>query len=161
MEILDNQLAGEPENTGLQINRSMRLNWLAISKWALFFAILGFILAGISLLSIGVVMPMMHSLLIMSGNYEAAAMAQSISAIVITVMVLATIVLFFVHYFHFRFAKDIQKAMQLDDQTTFEKAWRNLRYNFRLTGIIVISYLVIYLVGILFVIGLAANKSEF
>lgn len=159
MDILDNQFAQEPGSGGLKINRNMRLNWLSTSKWAMFFAILGFILAGISLLTIGTMMPMMQSIMTMSGNFEAASMMQSIAPYAVGLMVILTIALCFVHYFHLRFAQNIQRAMQFDDQATFESAWRNLRYNFRLTGILVISYIVIYIVAIIFVISFSASRS--
>lgn len=159
MDILDNQYAQEPGSDGLKINRNMRLNWLSTSKWAMFFAILGFILAGISLLAIGTMMPLMQSIMAMSGNFEAASMMQSLAPYALGVMVILTVALCFVHYFHLRFAQNIQRAMQFDDQITFESAWRNLRYNFRLTGIIVISYIVIYLVAIIFVITISASRS--
>ena len=121
--------------------------------------ILGFILAGISLLAIGTMMPLMQSIMAMSGNFEAASMMQSLAPYALGVMVILTVALCFVHYFHLRFAQNIQRAMQFDDQITFESAWRNLRYNFRLTGIIVISYIVIYLVAIIFVITISASRS--
>lgn len=159
MEILDNQYAQEPETGGLQVNRNMRLNWLITSKWAMFFAILGFVVAGISLLSIGAVMPMLQSIMAMSGNFEAATMLQSIGPTFVAIMVILTLVVCLMHYFHLRFAQQIQRAMQFDDQTTFESAWRSLRYNFRLTGIIAISYIVIYLGVIIIIMGMAASKS--
>ncbi len=159
MDVLDNQFTETPDSGGLKVNRNMRLNWLSTSKWAMFFAILGFILAGISLLTIGTIMPMMQSVMAMSGSFEAASMMQSIVPYAVGVMVVLTIALCFVHYFHLRFAQNIQRAMQFDDQATFESAWRNLRYNFRLTGIIVISYIVIYVVAIIFVVSFSASRS--
>ena len=160
MDILDNQFAQEPGSDGLKINRNMRLNWLSTSKWAMFFAILGFILAGISLLTIGAMMPMMQSIMAMSGNFEAASLMQSIAPYAMGVMIVLTLAFCFVHYFHLRFAQNIQRAMQFDDQATFESSWRNLRYNFRLTGIIVIAYIVIYIVAIISVVVFGASKSD-
>ncbi len=161
MEILDNQFSQEPGNGGLQVNQNMRRNWNSTGKWALFFAIFGFIITGLSLLSIGVVMPMMESMLTMSGNSEMAEFMNSAGSAIIGIMVVASIVLFFVHYFHLRFANGIQKAVRFDDQETFESSWRNMRYHFRLMGIIVIAYIVLYAVAIVYFMSTIATKSEF
>ncbi|MCB0544681.1 MAG: hypothetical protein KDC70_14240 [Saprospiraceae bacterium] len=149
MEILDNQFTQEPDENGLHVTRDMRANWFITSKWAMFFAIVGFIITGISLLTIGAVIPMMSTIMTMSGQFEAAQMLQGISTYIIIIGVAASLVMFLIHYFHLRFSIDIKRALQFKEQTAFESAWRNLRNHFRIMGIIVIAYIVLYIVGII------------
>lgn len=149
METLDNQFVENTDNNTLQVTSDMKTNWLSTSKWAMFFAVLGFIGAGISLLSIGVILPMMRTMMALGGSPELAALVESAGALITIVLVIGTIATFFVSLFHMRFASRIQRAMQFDDQNAFESAWHNLRNHFRLYGILVIAYIVLYLIAIL------------
>ena len=162
MEILDNQFTREPGGeTGLHVTKNLRLNWHSISKWALFFAILGFIIAGISLLTISTIVPTMSNLMRLSGNEQLADFISSIGTVVVIITGAATIAMFFVHYFHLRFANGIQRAMQFNDQNAFESSWRNLRNHFRLYGILIISYIILYIIALIFMASFIASRPDF
>jgi hypothetical protein len=161
MDILDNQYSATPANSGLQVTRDMKTNWLTTSKWAMFFAILGFIVAGFSLLTLGSVMSSLDTMMTLLGQPETAMRLESMATFITVISVLGTAAAFFVSFFHFRFASGIQQAMRSDDQTSFETAWRNLRYHFRLNGILIITYLALYLIAIIFVASMAASGPDF
>ena len=161
MEILDNQFAQESGKGGLQVTRNMKTNWLSTSKWVMFLAILGFIATGLMLLAASVLMPMMSMILNMSGQSALAGQLEAAGAMFIVFMLLMVTVMFFIHFFHLRFATGIQRSMQYGSQEAFESAWRNLRNFFRINGIIFILILVMYAITLIFVGSMAASQPEF
>lgn len=161
MEILDHQFAENKGEEGLQVTRDMKINWLSTSKWAMFFAVLGFINAGVTLLMAGVMMPMMRSMMVMSGQAELAAVMESAGIFFTLLIVLAAAAAFLLSLFHLRFSTGIQRAMQFDDQNAFESAWQNLRNYFRLYGILIIVYIVLYLIALIFIGNMVASGPEF
>jgi hypothetical protein len=153
MSILDENIAQNPNSDGsIGVTSEMKRNWMATSKWAMFFAILGFIYIGLSLLMIGSMGNVIQMMMIMAGdNPILAAMAPMMSYItVITAIML--VVMFFVNFFHFRFATQIQHAINFTDQSSFDKSWLNLRNYFRTYGIATIAVMVFYVI-MLAVIG--------
>jgi len=161
MEILDNQYAQEAGDDGLQVTRTMKTNWLSTSKWAMFLAILGFIYTGLALIAVAFMMPMLQTAMMMSGQRDLAALIESAGIIFVIVMLLALAVMFFVHLFHLRFSTGIQRAMQYDNQDSFESAWRNLRNYFRLNGIITIAFIVLYIIALIFIGSMAASGPQY
>ncbi len=160
MEILDNQFAQEPgNNTGLHVTRAMRYNWRSTAKWALFLAIVGLVVAGLSLLALGTMIPMMTNMMEMAGNEEAAELFRSAGSYISIIAGIATIVTIAIHYLHLRFASDLQRALQFNDQDRFESSWRHLRYYFRVLGILTISYIVLYVFVLLFMASFISGKG--
>ncbi|MBK8195043.1 MAG: hypothetical protein IPK76_18205 [Lewinellaceae bacterium] len=159
MEILDNQFTQEPgNNTGLHVTRAMRYNWRSTAKWALFLAIVGLVIAGLSLLSLGTMIPMMTNMMEMAGNEAAAEMFRTAGAYISILAGMATIATIVVNYFHLRFANDMQRALQFNDQDKFESSWRHMRYYFRILGILTISYIVIYVIVLIVMAVFMAGK---
>ncbi len=161
MEILDNQYTQETGNEGLQVTRNMKTNWLTTSKWAMFLAILGFIYTALALVVVAFMMPMMQTALTMTGQSELAGLMESAGIVFVIFMLLVVAVMFFIHFFHLRFATGIQRAIQHDSQDAFESAWRNLRNHFRLNGIITIAVLAIYVIALIFIGSMAAAGPDF
>lgn len=159
MEILDNQFAQDPgDNTGLHVTRAMRYNWRSTAKWALFLAIVGLVIAGLSLLALGAMIPMMTNMMEMAGNEAAAELFRSSGSYISILAGMATIATIVVHYFHLRFATDMQNALQFNDQDKFESSWRHLRYYFRVLGILTISYIALYIVVLIFMASFISGK---
>ena len=161
MEILDNQFAQDSGKDGLQVTRNMKINWLSTSKWVMFLAILGFIFTGLMVLMASVMMPMLNMILTMSGQSALARQLEAAGTLFMVFMLLMVAVMFFIHYFHLRFANGLQRSMQYDSQVAFESAWRNLRNFFRINGIITIAMLVIYAVVLIFIGSMAASQPDF
>lgn len=161
MEILDNQFAQDSGKDGLQVTRNMKINLLSTSKWVMFLAILGFIVTGLTLLAASVMMPMLNMILTMSGQSALASQLEAAGALFMVFMLLMVAVMFFVHFFHLRFAAGLQRSMQYDSQVAFESSWRNLRNFFRINGIITIVMLVIYAVVLIFIGSMAASQPDF
>ena len=161
MEILDDQYADTPGSDGLQVTPEMKRNWLVTSKWAIFFAVLGFIGVGIFALTLIFILPMMKMMMNMAGQSELATLVDSAGIVAGLVMLLFLAIIFFIHFFHYRFAAGIQRAMRYDSQDAFESAWRNLRMHFRLFGIVIVLYLAFYVIVLMYVGSMAASQSEF
>lgn len=159
MSILDESTTQNMRSdTGLHVTNEMKRNWITISKWALFLAILGFIYIGLSLLMIGSMSTVLQMMAAMTDNPVLEAMGPLMSYLtVFTLLMLA--VMFFIHYYHLRFSTNIQRAVNFTDQTAFEKAWLNLRNHFRLYGIVVCAIIVLYVILLVVVGSLMANAT--
>lgn len=160
MSILDDtSIAHSGTNDGLSVTPEMKRNWITSSKWALFFAILGFIYIGFNLLTIGATSSIMQSIATLSDNPLIEAFMPMMSYMtVISLIFMAA--LFFVCFFHLRFATNIQRAVNFTDQDAFRNAWLNLRNHFRLYGIILCVVLALYLVLFIFMASLATTMMN-
>ncbi|MBX2889816.1 MAG: hypothetical protein KF734_02700 [Saprospiraceae bacterium] len=148
MEVFDNQFSQAPHSEqGLQVTRNMRLNWLTTSKWAIFFSVLGFIYVALMFIVSFALMPMLQTIMSMSGQDAMARLIDSAGVWIMLLFLLAVAVIFLISLFHLRFASNIQRAMQYDSQQAFESAWRNLRNYFRINGIFTIVSIVLYIIG--------------
>ncbi len=161
MEILDNQYAETPGNESLRVTTEMKRDWLITSKWAIFFAVLGFIGVGIFVLALLFILPMMKMAMSLAGQSEIMEFFESAGILAAVVVLLLMGLIFFIHLFHYRFATGIQRAMQYESQESFENAWRNLKLHFRLFGIMIIAYMAFYLILLIYVGSMAASRSEF
>lgn len=162
MSILDDTLAHDMDsNTGLTVTSTMKRNWMTTSKWAMFFAILGFIWIGLSLLSMGSMASALQMMQMMSGDNPIFAAYGAILPYMTVVTLISVAVLFFVYYFHLRFATQIQRAINFSDQTAFVNAWQNLRNHFRIYGILVCVGLVFYVILLAIVFTTVARSSSF
>ena len=90
-----------------------------------------------------------------------AMMLETMGPFLTELSIVGAVVTFFLGFFHYRFANSIQQAMRTDDQTSFESAWRNLRYHFRLYGIMIIAYIAIYLIAIVFFVSMVSSAPDF
>jgi Family of unknown function (DUF5362) len=131
---LDVGMAPANDN-GLAITHEVRQYWRQTSAWALFFAILLFILFGLVSLS-GLI----------------AAVAGGISGIVsaIFIVVFYGAILFFPGLYYYRFSIQLKQALTIDDTDLLDRAFNNLKYYYRYVGILMIIVLTLYLVFFLF-----------
>jgi hypothetical protein len=139
-------------NGGLRVTPGMETNWRITSKWAMFFAVLGFIGAGIYLLLAFAIMPA-----------PIANMIGSFAWIFVLFYLLALACVFFLSLFHLKFSNGITRAMNFTDQQAFTAAWRNFRNHFRLYGIMVIVFIALYIIMIIAVLTMVgtATSSQF
>ncbi len=151
-------------NGGLRVTPGMETNWRITSKWAMFFAVLGFIGAGIYLLLAFAILPMLNMFSSM-GVMPApiANMIGSFAWIFVLFYLLALACVFFLSLFHLKFSNGITRAMNFTDQQAFTAAWRNFRNHFRLYGIMVIVFIALYIIMIIAVLTMVgtATSSQF
>ena len=142
----DNENTSSNDNfSGLRVTTEMKRNWLATSKWASFFAILGFVVAGIYLLFLGSFATVFQALGSLTNNPMLTTIAPMMSSLTIFIAAILVIQIVY-HYFHLRFSMDMKRALNFTDQGSFEQSWKNLRNHFRIFGILVIAILVSYVV---------------
>ena len=140
----------------LRVTPGMEINWRTTSKWAMFFAVLGFIGAGLYLLGAVAIIPMLRMMASMGTLPDSVStLIGSFSWVFILLYLLAVASMFFLAYFHLKFSNGINRAINFTDQNAFELAWRNLRNHFRLNGILIISVFVIYILIIIVAISMA------
>jgi amino acid transporter len=132
----------EQNNTnGLRVTGATEMHWRQTAKWATFFAVLGFIGAGIYLLASFTILPVFQA---MSSTGAFPLDISQWGWLVMLFMLAFVAALFFLSLYHIRFANGIPRAFNYQDQAAFEDAWRNLRNHFRLQGILTIAVIVIY-----------------
>lgn len=157
----DNELTqNNSDYAGLRVTNEMKRNWLSTSKWARFFAILGFVIAGLYLLFLGSMGAMFETISRLSGNAMMGMMLAPMMTYITVFIAIMLVVQIAYHYFHLRFANDMKKSLQFTDQTAFEQSWKNLRNHFRIFGILIIVVLVFYVIAIGAVAYMAASMPS-
>ena len=159
MSILDEN-SGASTNTGLSVTGEMKRNWISTSKWAMFFAIVGFVYIAFALLTMGSTAAIMQTMaMLMRDNpFVDAFMAFIPYMMFITIIMLA--VMFFIHFFHLRFSTKIKHAINFSDQQAFTSAWLNLRNHFRLFGIVICVLLAFYVIMLIIGISMGASAAS-
>ena len=149
------------DNNGLRVTSGMETNWRITSKWAMFFAVLGFIGAGIYLLGAIAIVPMIRMMASMGVIPEpVGSMVNSLSWVLVLFYLLMLASVFFLAFFHMKFSNGINRALNFTDQDAFVAAWRNFRNHYRLYGIMIIALFALYIIMIivmLTVIGTAGG----
>jgi len=157
MAILDDDYTyiSPEDQSGLHPTPRVNATWISTGKWAVFLSVLGFIIVGfIALLSVaaGTVIKTFTSLL--SAQYPLLEVIKPLLDYLALLMLPILTVFFFIYYYHIRFASGIQKALRYNDQALFAASWRNLRNYFRIYGIVMIIFVVLYLVVMILALGM-------
>ena len=119
---------------GLRITPEIRQYWEQTSKWALFFAILLFIIFG---------------LISLIGLF--AAMAGGASGLFggIFIVGIYAAIIFFPGLYYYRFSTQLKQALNTDDNSLLDLAFINLKRYYRYVGILVIAVIALYLLIII------------
>jgi hypothetical protein len=127
----------------LAITQEVRQFWRQTSAWALFFAILLFMLFG---------------LVSLSGLFTA--FSGGIFGLIsgIFIVILYGVMLFFPGLFYYRFATQMKQALILDDIDLLDRAFNNLKLYYRYVGIMMITIITLYLMFFL-LFGAALLRS--
>lgn len=150
MEYLDQNLSETaPSSGGIQVTRALRQRWYTISRWALFFAIAGFILSGLFLLGLGGLTNLPSMMEYALGDSPLTDALVSMGAGMIGIFILLVVFQLLINYWQLRFANQMKRAITDTDQAAFETSWLNLRNYYRAIGIVT-------LVGMLMFVGLLA-----
>lgn len=148
-------------NDNLRVTSGMENNWRITSKWAMFFAVLGFIGAGLYLLGAVAIIPVFRMMISMGTLPEPiATLLGSMSWFFVLIYLLAVAAMFFLALFHLKFSNGINRAINFTDQNSFEIAWRNLRNHFRLNGIMIIISIALYIVLIAVAASIGASAMD-
>ncbi len=144
----------------LRVTSGMETNWRITSKWAMFFAVLGFIFAGFYLLGAIAIIPMIRMMASMGVMPEPmASLIGSFSWVFVLIYLIALGSLFFLSYFLLKFSNGINRAINFTDQNAFVGAWRNLRNHYRLNGSMVIVFIVLYIVMVIAVFSIVGSAG--
>lgn len=148
-------------NDGLRTTPNMEYNWRITAKWAMFFAVLGFIATGLYLLGALVIIPAFQSMAAMGVMPEpVSSVVGSLGWLFILLYLGFVAIMFFLAYFHLKFSNGITRAVNFTDQAAFENAWRNMRNFFRLNGIFTIVGIVLYIIIIIVAATMAGSAVE-
>jgi hypothetical protein len=134
----------------VRVSPIMKKKWRQTASWAIFFSVMGFV---------GVFIQFIYLFIVASLAVRYAQIGNQYSIYNTTVfgglifgLIVSIVTLFFIHFYHLKFANLIQKAIRGNDQVVFERAWRNLRNHFRLYGVVLILY-ILMLVLVFYVSG--------
>ena len=128
---LDAGVSPDASGARLRFTEPVRTDLLETSRWALFFAVLLFIVLGIvaliSLMAVvaGGMMGLLGAVLIL-GVYGA--------------------LLFFPAWFYYKFSTLTRQALGFDDNDALDEAFAYLRRFYRFVGILIIVFIALYLV---------------
>jgi hypothetical protein len=137
-------MEASPENKKIEIDEKI-LNYLDTArKWAMFLAIIGFIILGL-IIVIGLLAGTFFSVF----NLNDKGLGLSESLMFIPVLLLG-IIYFFPGLFLFRFSKHAGHAVQNIDIEELHKAFRSLKSYFVYTGVLIILALFCYVAVIVF-----------
>lgn len=135
------------ETTGLLIPESAIPYLNSTRKWTLFFAVLGFILIG--LLGLGFILVLIASALSPMGG---------VMAIFAVIYAILMAIYFFPVFYLFKFSNEAKQALATREEESITKSFRYLNLHFKITGIITIVMLSLY---IIIIIGLMSFGMYF
>ncbi len=131
------------ENRKIEIEQGT-LNYLnSIRKWAMFFAILGFIFLGLMII-IGIAAGTF-----LSAFKSSDAVSAVPESLFIVIIVALALIYFFPVLFLFRFSKHTAIAVQTLAKEELHKAFKNLKAYFVYIGVLVIIALTIYVIALI------------
>lgn len=120
------------------------------AKWARFLSVTGFIMTGLMLL-FALLLPLYFNPSRFGGVGELSGQSFSVMGMRINITIIAGLLLF-PCLFLFRFARNMNEALQTDSQDALEGAFSHLKSTFKFYGILVIITLALYLLALVVVI---------
>jgi SNF family Na+-dependent transporter len=128
-----------PENSIIEVTPITEKNLNASRKWAMFLAVVGFIVLGL-MIFLGIITGAFLS------AFKSEDVTLGIQENIIAVMFIVFLLIYFLLVLYlFRFSKSARDAIQNHDRKKLEKTFRYLRKFFTLAGILVISIILVYL----------------
>lgn len=122
--------AGGPDRSGLSITPEIRQYWRQTAQWAMFFAVLLFIVYG---------------LIALFGLF--AAVKGGVGGLIgaLIMVGLYTAIIFMPAWYYYKFSTQSKQAMSFDDTAMLDEAFANLRRFYNYVGIMAIIILSLYL----------------
>lgn len=152
---MENQPFMVPEYSGkpkFQPTTLTEKHWLTTARWALFFAIYGFLSAGINALMLFYFLYTIIRVLVVT-PYISSMITNSVMfalGFMMTLMAVSIVFLSLGSRHHLHFSRKIPHALRLRDQDLLTEAWQNMKGAWKMFGI----YTLIMLVCNLFVLVL-------
>lgn len=144
---LDAGLGAEASDQGLKITDEIRAYWRETANWALFIAVLMFILIGFVMIGM------------LFGGY--AAMSEGVASVtLILVFFLYGLVLFFPAWYYYKFSSLTKQAINFGDNNALEDGFDYLKRFYRFVGILVIAVFALYILLIIFGISMMGNMNR-
>ena len=131
------------ENRKIEIDQETLNNLNTTRKWAMFLAIIGFIVFGLIF-----VFGLIAGTFLTVFNLGEKGLGIPESLMFIPILLLA-LIYFFPVLFLFRFSKHTAHAVQTFDKQELHKAFRNLKSYFVYIGVLIIIVLIFYIVGLI------------
>lgn len=131
---------GDSEGRGLKVTDSLRQSWKILSGWAMFFAILLFIMAGIVMLGFLA----SFALVARSGSIMAPIFMGLYGALMITIGL-----------YLYRFASSLKRSLYSNSTEDIEASALNFGKYYRMMGIITVLILGLYV--LLFAVGIGGS----
>ena len=131
------------ENRKIEIDQETLNNLNTTRKWAMFLAIIGFIVFGLIF-----VFGLIAGTFLTVFNLGEKGLGIPESLMFIPILLLA-LIYFFPVLFLFRFSKHTAHAVQTLDKQALHKAIRNLKSYFVYIGVLIIIVLIFYIVGLI------------
>ncbi len=140
---LDAGMASGASDQGLVITEAVRNDLTEIAKWAMFFAVLLFIILGL-----------------VAFAALAIAVAGGIGGIVAAIFVAGIygVLLFFPAWYYYKFATLTRQAVSLDDNTMLDEGFLYLKRFYRFVGILVVVILSLYALFLLIGISMMGRS---
>lgn len=130
----------------LYLNQESQGDFLELSKWAKFFAILGFIGVAFLLLAalfVGVFLP---SMMPMSSGFEGL-----ILGFMSLFYIIFAVIYFFPCWFLYKSSNQTREAIEVQNSFALAEGIKNLKNYFKYVGIMIIALIALYILGILVV----------
>ena len=131
------------ENRKIEIDQETLNNLNTTRKWAMFLAIIGFIILGLI-----IVFGLIAGTFLTIFNLGEKGLGVPESLLFLPILLLA-LIYFFPVLFLFRFSKHTAHAVQTFDKKELHKAFRNLKSYFVYIGVLIIIVLIFYIVGLI------------
>ncbi|MGC1392592.1 MAG: hypothetical protein WA816_16275 [Bacteroidales bacterium] len=128
------------ENRKIEIEQETLNHLNTTRKWAMFLAIIGFIILGMFIVIAAIAVTFFSA-------FKSSQSGFGISeSMIFVILLLVAIVSYFPIRFLFRFSKFTSHAIHTIDKLEFNKAIKNLKYYFAYIGVLIIIILSIYIV---------------
>ncbi len=144
---LDAGLSSEAADQGLIITDEIRKYWRETANWALFVAVLMFILIGLVL--IGMLVGGLAG-----NNTDGSGIA------LVLFFFLYALVIFFPAWYYYKFSTLTKQAVNMGDNNALEDGFEYLKRFYRFIGILIIAVLALYILFIIFGISMMGNMGR-
>ncbi len=128
----------------LQIEERMGMHLNETANWARFLGITGYIIGGLLVICAFIIPNMTY------GSYSYSSRYDTMKAVLTVTYLLAGLLLFFVALFTYKFGNNIKQALNMKDHESLNTGLKNLKFLFRLYGILTIIYLGVIILSFLF-----------
>ncbi len=144
---LDAGLSSEASEQGLKITDEIRGYWRETANWALFLAVLMFILIGFVLIG-------------MLAGGLAGNSTDGSAIVMVLFFFLYALLLFFPAWYYYKFSSLTKQALNQGDNNALEDGFDYLKRFYRYLGILIIALMVFYVLFLIFGISMMANMNR-